>query len=353
MLLVESPIPLSVEDGEAVVVEGSGREVEPGITMELSVGVMTEVLGPKIALVTPPSKLVIGLRIPPFSELEDAGDTVVAGGETGVVNPSEEVVPSSEGEGETIVGDSGRGVEPGTTIELSVGPGPKIALVTPPSKLVMGLRIPPPFSELEDVGDAVIAGGETRVVDPSKVVPWSEGGGEAMVGDEGRGVEPGITMGLSVGVVVEISEVPGPRIALVTPPSKLVMGLRIPPPFSELEDAGDTVVAGGETGVVNPSEEVVPSSEGEGETIVGDSGRGVEPGTTIELSVGPGPKIALVTPPSKLVMGLRIPPPFSGSEDVGDAVIAGGETGESVVDPSREVEGVMVLSSEDGKVVDG
>ena len=70
--------------------------------------------------------------------------------------------------------------------------------------------------------------------------------------------------GVSAGVVAEVTEGPGPKIALVTPPIKLVMGPRMPPPLSEL---GDAVMAGDDTG---ESKEVVPPPEDGGETPVGD-----------------------------------------------------------------------------------
>ena len=81
-----------------------------------------------------------------------------------------------------------------------------------------------------------------------------------MVGDEGPDGEPGLTIGVPVGVVVETLEVPGPKIALVTPPialvtppSKLVMVPIRPPPSLELGDGATT----GVEWVVGSSREVV------------------------------------------------------------------------------------------------
>ena len=125
----------------------------------------------------------------------------------------------------------------------------------------MGPTRPPPLSELEDV---VTAGGEC-VVGPLKgVVLSSEDGVEMMVGDEGPDVELGMTMGVSAGVVVETSDEPGPKIALVTPPIKLVMGPTRPPPLSELE----VVTAGGEC-VVGSLKEVGAASSEDDEVVGG------------------------------------------------------------------------------------
>ena len=70
--------------------------------------------------------------------------------------------------------------------------------------------------------------------------------------------------GVPAEVVAEVTDGPGPRIALVTPPIKLVMGPRMPPPLSEL---GDAVVAGDDTG---ESKEVVLPPEDGGGMLVGD-----------------------------------------------------------------------------------
>lgn len=96
-------IPPSDEDGGLVIVEG-GPEVEPEKTIVLSVGVVTETpeeLEPRTALVTPPIKLVMGLRISPLLEL---GDTDEDMGER-VIDPSKEVVLPPKDGGETIVGN--------------------------------------------------------------------------------------------------------------------------------------------------------------------------------------------------------------------------------------------------------
>ena len=340
-----SKIPLD-EDGGLVIVEDGGPEVEPEMTVVLSVEVVTETpeeLEPRISLVVLPIKLVMGLRMPPLLELGDAGEDT---GER-VVGPSKEVVLPPEDEGETMVDDKGPDEELGKTVGVPVGvtvetlevPGPKIALVTPPSKLVMGPIRPPPSLEL---GDGVTAGVECVGGLSREVVLPPEDGGETMVDDKGPDEEPGMTVGVSVGVTVETLEVPGPKIALVTPPSKLVMGPIRPPPSLEL---GDGVTAGVEC-VGGLSREVVVSPEDGGETVFGDEGLDVEPGLTIGVPVGvavetlevPGPKIALVTPPSKLVMGPIRPPP---SLELGDGVTAGVEC---VGGLSREV----VLSPEDG-----
>jgi len=173
------------------------------------------------------------------------------------------IPPSDEDGGLVIVEDGGPEAEPEMTMVLSVGvvaetpeePEPRIALVMLPIKLVMGPITPTLLSELED---AVMAGDGTGecVVGPSKEVD----GGEAMVDDEGPDIEPGMMVEAPVGVVAETLDEPGPKIALVTPPIKLVMGPRMPPPLSELEDAGD------DTG---ESKEVVLPEDG-GETSVGD-----------------------------------------------------------------------------------
>ena len=346
-----SKIPLD-EDGGLVIVEDGGPEVEPEMTVVLSVEVVTETpeeLEPRISLVVLPIKLVMGLRMPPLLELGDAGEDT---GER-VVGPSKEVVLPPEDEGETMVDDKGPDEEPGMMVGVSVGvtvetlevPGPKIALVTPPSKLVMGPIRPPPSLEL---GDGVTAGVECVGGLSREVVVSPEDGGETVFGDEGLDVEPGLTIGVPVGVAVETLEVPGPKIALVTPPSKLVMGPIRPPPSLEL---GDGVTAGVEW-VGGLSREVVLSPEDGVEMMVGDEGLDVEPGLTIGVPVGvavetsdvPGPKIALVTPPSKLVMGPIRPPP---SLELVDGVTAGGNC---VVGP---LEKVGVASSEDDEVVCG
>ena len=346
-----SKIPLD-EDGGLVIVEDGGPEVEPEMTVVLSVEVVTETpeeLEPRISLVVLPIKLVMGLRMPPLLELGDAGEDT---GER-VVGPSKEVVLPPEDEGETMVDDKGPDEEPGMMVGVSVGvtvetlevPGPKIALVTPPSKLVMGPIRPPPSLEL---GDGVTAGVECVGGLSREVVVSPEDGGETVFGDEGLDVEPGLTIGVPVGVAVETLEVPGPKIALVTPPSKLVMGPIRPPPSFEL---GDGVTAGVEW-VGGLSREVVLSPEDGVEMMVGDEGLDVEPGLTIGVPVGvavetsdvPGPKIALVTPPSKLVMGPIRPPP---SLELVDGVTAGGDC---VVGPLEEV---GVASSEDDEVVCG
>ena len=353
-----SKIPLD-EDGGLVIVEDGGPEVEPEMTVVLSVGVVIETpeeLEPRIPVVMLPTKLVMGLRMPPLLELGDAGEDT---GER-VVDPSKEAVLPPEDGGETMVDDEGPGEKLGMTVGVSVGvmvetlevPGPKIALVTPPIKLVMGPIRPLPSLEL---GDEVTAGVECAGGLSREVVLSPEDGGETIVGDEGLDVEPGLTIGVPVGVVVETLEVPGPKIALVTPPialvtppSKLVMGPIRPPPSLEL---GDGVTAGVEW-VVGSSREVVLSPEDGVEMMVGDEGPDGEPGLTIGVPVGvavetsdvPGPKIALVTPPIKLVMGPIRPP---SSLELVDGVTAGGDC---VVGP---LEGVGVASSEDDEVVCG
>ena len=353
-----SKIPLD-EDGGLVIVEDGGPEVEPEMTVVLSVGVVIETpeeLEPRIPVVMLPTKLVMGLRMPPLLELGDAGEDT---GER-VVDPSKEAVLPPEDGGETMVDDEGPGEKLGMTVGVSVGvmvetlevPGPKIALVTPPIKLVMGPIRPLPSLEL---GDEVTAGVECAGGLSREVVLSPEDGGETIVGDEGLDVEPGLTIGVPVGVAVETLEVPGPKIALVTPPialvtppSKLVMGPIRPPPSLEL---GDGVTAGVEW-VVGSSREVVLSPEDGVEMMVGDEGPDGEPGLTIGVPVGvavetsdvPGPKIALVTPPIKLVMGPIRPP---SSLELVDGVTAGGDC---VVGP---LEGVGVASSEDDEVVCG
>ena len=346
-----SKIPLD-EDGGLVIVEDGGPEVEPEVTVVLSVGVVIETpeeLEPRIPVVMLPTKLVMGLRMPPLLELGDAGEDT---GER-VVDPSKEAVLPPEDGGETMVDDEGPGEKLGMTVGVSVGvmvetlevPGPKIALVTPPIKLVMGPIRPLPSLEL---GDEVTAGVECVGGLSREVVLPPEDGGETIVGDEGLDVEPGLTIGVPVGVAVETLEVPGPKIALVTPPSKLVMGPIRPPPSLEL---GDGVTAGVEW-VVGSSREVVLSPEDGVEMMVGDEGPDGEPGLTIGVPVGvavetsdvPGPKIALVTPPIKLVMGPIRPP---SSLELVDGVTAGGDC---VVGP---LEGVGVASSEDDEVVCG
>jgi len=64
-----------------------------------------------------------------------------------------------------------------------------------------------------------------------------------------------MTVGVPVGVAVEISDEPGPKIALVTPPTKLVIGPIRPPPLSEVGDAVTAGVVGLSKGVVLPSED--------------------------------------------------------------------------------------------------
>ena len=270
-----SKIPLD-EDGGLVIVEDGGPEVEPEMTVVLSVGVVIETpeeLEPRIPVVMLPTKLVMGLRMPPLLELGDAGEDT---GER-VVDPSKEAVLPPEDGGETMVDDEGPGEKLGMTVGVSVGvmvetlevPGPKIALVTPPialvtppSKLVMGPIRPPPSLEL---GDGVTAGVEWVVGSSREVVLSPEDGVEMMVGDEGPDGEPGLTIGVPVGVAVETSDVPGPKIALVTPPIKLVMGPIRPPSSLELVDG---VTAGGDC-VVGPLEGVGVASSEDDEVVCG------------------------------------------------------------------------------------